>query len=403
VLVDEDVAAHFDHAATNWLTDKGYDVEFELGQEDGFHAIVGRGPDWAPRVYVEMITEFFQRGLTQCLVGSRGLLGEGWDAHKVNVLIDLTTVTTSMSVNQLRGRSFRLDPADPEKLADNWDVVCLAPEFTKGLDDYRRFIAKHKTLFGVTDDGAIEKGVGHVHPSFTNLRPEGLEDAAASLNAEMLSRAGRRDEVRKRWRIGQPYHAEPTPAVEARPQREGGGHFPPFARRKEIWSNRSLAQSIGEAVLGALCEMGELPRRKLHVSERTGGYVRLFLEQADRKENALFAKALHEALGPLRRPRYVIPRFADILEDTWLSKRLPEFMGRYLQKKSRRQVMLHAVPAVFAKNKDSVAVFEKHWNERVSPGEAVFALRETGAETIDAARDKGLTPRSEVHEKEIFV
>ena len=117
--------------------------------------INGKGRDWCPRVYVAMITDLFQRGVTRCLVGTRGLLGEGWDANKVNVLIDLTTVTTSMTVNQLRGRSIRLDPNDPTKLADNWDVVCIAPEFSKGLDDYRRFIAKHKSLFGVTDDGAI--------------------------------------------------------------------------------------------------------------------------------------------------------------------------------------------------------------------------------------------------------
>ena len=63
-----------------------------------------------------MITEFFQRGITKCLIGTRGLLGEGWDASRINVLIDLTTVTTSMSINQLRGRSIRLDKLWPEKL-----------------------------------------------------------------------------------------------------------------------------------------------------------------------------------------------------------------------------------------------------------------------------------------------
>ena len=62
---------------------------------------------------------------------TRALLGEGWDANKINVLLDLTTVTTSMTVNQLRGRSIRLDPQEPDKLADNWDVVCIAPEFAK--------------------------------------------------------------------------------------------------------------------------------------------------------------------------------------------------------------------------------------------------------------------------------
>ena len=56
----------------------------------------------------------------------------------------------------------RLDKHWPDKVANNWDIICLADEFTKGFDDYLRFKRKHKQLYGVCDDGAIEKGVGHV-------------------------------------------------------------------------------------------------------------------------------------------------------------------------------------------------------------------------------------------------
>ncbi len=63
-------------------------------------------------------------------------------------------------------------------------MICLAPEFTKGFDDYQRFIDKHNTLFGLTDDGSVEKGVGHVHAAFTEIKPEGIEDSMALLNAE---------------------------------------------------------------------------------------------------------------------------------------------------------------------------------------------------------------------------
>ncbi|MCH5375302.1 MAG: DEAD/DEAH box helicase family protein, partial [Planctomycetes bacterium] len=122
VLVDDDLAEAFDQAARSYLAEHGFDVSLTFGEEVGFHVISGRGADWCPRVYVMMITELFQRGLTRCLVGTRGLLGEGWDANKVNVLIDLTTVTTSMTVNQLRGRSIRLDPDEPGKLANNWEI-----------------------------------------------------------------------------------------------------------------------------------------------------------------------------------------------------------------------------------------------------------------------------------------
>ena len=51
----------------------------------------------------------------------------------------------------------RLDKLWPEKVANNWDIVCLAEEFIKGFDDYERFERKHKNLYGVCDDGSIEK------------------------------------------------------------------------------------------------------------------------------------------------------------------------------------------------------------------------------------------------------
>lgn len=402
VLVDDDLAGPFQAAASAWLQSRGYDVELVFSEQEGFHALNGRGSDWCPRVYVAMITDLFQKGLTKCLVGTRGLLGEGWDAHKINVLVDLTAATTSMTVNQLRGRSLRLDPDRPQKLADNWDVVCIAPEFTKGLDDYRRFITKHKSLYGITDDGEIEKGVGHVHPAFTEMRPEGLEGSASILNAEMAARAGRRELVRKLWRIGQPYHGEPVRALEARVAVEGTG-FPPFRGSREAWTSESLTVTIGEAVLASLVEAKLLRHtRPLHVGKRSGGYVRLFLERSEDDESRLFTEALQEALGPLVRPRYVIPRAVDRIEGTWLSRILPDIVGRYFERRARESVMLHAIPSVLAKNRDLVAIYQRHWNRLVSPGEAIFALRGEGQELLDQAQRLGQTPHSHVHEKEIF-
>ena len=133
VLVDSDLSERLIFEAGMWLEQRGMFVELKRTTKDGFCIISGSGKDWCPRVYVELLTEMFQRGLTRCLVGTRGLLGEGWDANTINVLIDLSTVTTSMTVNQLRGRSIRLNPKDPDKLSNNWDVVCIAPEFTLSL------------------------------------------------------------------------------------------------------------------------------------------------------------------------------------------------------------------------------------------------------------------------------
>lgn len=405
VLIDDDLYDKFLAAANAWLLQKKVDVQLEMHEEAGFHVLSGNGSDWSPRVYVEMITELFQRGLTRCLVGTRGLLGEGWDANKINVLIDLTTVTTSMTVNQLRGRSIRIDPQEALKLANNWDIVCLAPEFSKGFDDYKRFKAKHQTLYGVTDDGAIEKGVGHVHPAFTDLRPELLEDSIITLNEDMLRRITRREQVRELWRIGQPYKAEPIRAVEARPmnKREAGG-FPPFKKSRQPWSSSALALAIGEAVLRSLAEARLIGKvGELKAGDRAGGYVRVFLEGSKPEESEVFTAALHEALGPLHRPRYVIPRYVDRVEETWASSVLPSFLGQYFQKRRPQQVMLHAVPTVMAKNKELVDIYQRNWNKYVSPGEAVYGLRENGSEMIDHARRHKMLPTAAVQEKEVFL
>jgi len=48
-----------------------------------------------------------------------------------------------------------------------------------------------------------------------------------------------------------------------------------------------------------------------------------------------------------------------------------------------------------------VLVFQRHWNEHVSPGEAIFALRGEGADQLEQAKatQGEVVP---IHEKEIF-
>ncbi len=402
VLVDSDLAGTFLEEARTWLDTRGLAIELTATAEDGLHVIEGRGGDWRPRTYVALITELFQRGVTRCLVGTRGLLGEGWDAHRINVLIDLTTAATSMTVNQLRGRSFRIDPDDPKKLADNWDVICVAGEFAKGLDDYHRFTEKHEKLYGVTDDGVIERGVGHVHAAFTEMQPEDVEGLMSAINADMLARAQRRDDARTQWRIGTPFRGVESSAIEvggAGPLRGvAAGGAPTLATVED-----SLAYAVSRAVIEGLIDADRLEKRvKLEARVRDGGYVRLFLRQASEADSALFAESVAEVFGPLDRPRYVIPRFVTIEHDTWLSRLLPEVMGRYFRRERRRYAMLHAVPSALAKTKDLALTYQRAWNRRVSPGEAVYAHHGKGEEMVEQARQRGLTPRVRVHEKTMY-
>jgi len=420
VLVDDDLRPKLESAALQWLSANKFSVDFKWQEVEGFHILSGKGGDWCPRVYVEMITELFQQGITRCLVGTRGLLGEGWDANKINVLIDLTCVTTSMTINQLRGRSFRLDPDTPEKLANNWDVVCIAPEFKKGLDDYKRFRIKHNRLYGVTDDGCIEKGVGHVHATFTEIKPEGVEESMVELNRDMLERVEQRSHFRSLWKIGEPYHPEPIQAVEKKAR--GGGGFKPMSLLSQEWTEGTLTQAIGRAVIGGLAEAELLKdmswteaEQNIRIAERAGGYVRIFLENADEATSRLFAQAMADVFGPVKDARYLIQREADFeysesrFTGTWVLDKTPEFISSFIAKrtqvtKRRREVVkVHAVPKILARNKDRALIFQKNWNLHVSPGSVWFYTHEGTKSMLQEAGEKDWLPDSIVHQKEVFL
>lgn len=166
-------------------------------------AVTG-GPGWTSRRRVALVTRFFEEGGTRALIGTRGMLGEGWDARRVNTLVDLTEATTATAVVQTRGRALRLDPERPYKVANTWSVVCVADAHPRGDGDWNRFVRKHDGYLGLTDAGEVMVGVSHVHPELSPYAPPPTAEFGR-LNATMLQRAVSRDEVRARWRIGEPY------------------------------------------------------------------------------------------------------------------------------------------------------------------------------------------------------
>ncbi len=404
LLVDDDLSRVFLERARDWVAQRGLSIEFRDETMERFHHIHGSGRDWAPRYYSTMVTEFFQEGLTRCLIGTRGLLGEGWDASRINVLVDLTTVTTSMSINQLRGRSMRLDKLWPEKVANNWDVVCLAEEFIKGFDDYERFQRKHKNLYGVCDDGSIEKGVGHVHAAFTELQPEAVNEGMGVINQEMLERARGRSSTREMWGIGQPFSAVARKSLEFKPKNSLGGMQFSFGRVKEQWTESSLNQAIIQAIGNAMLDIGLLPRNaKLGGGDRGGGWFRYYIERCDEEQSALFAEAISEVFGPIDDARYVVSRSARFFDETFLSRLLPEVLAKYMRRERKAVVMFYRVPSCLAGRKEDAKRFEKYWNALVSPGEVVYAHSKPGKEAMDYARKNGMVSQTFQHVKDVYL
>ena len=169
---------------------------------------------WTSRRWVLHVTRFFESGGTTVLVGTRGLLGEGWDARSVSGLVDLTSVTTTTAVVQTRGRALRTDPARPDKVAVNWSVVCVSDRHPRGDRDWQRLVRKHAGFFGVDETGEVVDGVGHIDPAFSPYAPPADHELDAA-NARMVLRAEDRAAIRARGRAvrrpGRSYGPGPRP------------------------------------------------------------------------------------------------------------------------------------------------------------------------------------------------
>lgn len=105
-------------------------------------------------------TKLHQHGQLMILIGTRGLLGEGWDAPHVNALILATQTGAYVTTNQLRGRAIRIDPHDELKTSSIWHIIATVPDAT-----YNKFILKDlhrrfKTFAGIhATELRIESGI----------------------------------------------------------------------------------------------------------------------------------------------------------------------------------------------------------------------------------------------------
>ncbi|MCA9989136.1 MAG: DEAD/DEAH box helicase family protein [Anaerolineales bacterium] len=230
VLVDADKQGLLDQGIHQWQAERRLDFTWEWRptEDPRIVELTGSGKDWRSRTYVSLVTHLFELGLSQCLVGTRGIFGEGWDALSLNTLIDLTSVTTSTGVQQIRGRTIRLDPAWAKKVAHNWDVVCVSRDFDKGDADLHRFVAKHAHIWGVISQsqtsalaeavmgggpaglplrGRIVRGVAHVDLELTRdlIYKPFKKIEFNSVNKRMRRVIGDRQESYALWDIGGPY------------------------------------------------------------------------------------------------------------------------------------------------------------------------------------------------------
>ena len=136
---------HRANFAWEWR-DTGSDQVLAAG---GQRAAIGpRAPTWP------WSPTSLSRGVTRCLVGTRGIFGEGWDALRPE-----HPDRPDLGDDQHRRaadpgpRPSAWTPAWPRKVAHNWDVVCVSRDFDKGDADLRRFAARHAHTWGIDRPG----------------------------------------------------------------------------------------------------------------------------------------------------------------------------------------------------------------------------------------------------------
>ena len=164
---------------------------------------------------VAAVGELFERGEIRVLIGTKSLLGEGWDSPCINALILASFVGSFVLSNQMRGRAIRIDPTHPQKVANIWHLITVEPPYAvkeRAMQrlaeqirqddsrliscDYEILKRRFDTFMGPNDrTGAIESGIGRL----TAIAPPYDSEGIARIDAEMLERASHREKLRAQW------------------------------------------------------------------------------------------------------------------------------------------------------------------------------------------------------------
>lgn len=368
----------------------------------GHHEVDVSG--WSTGERVALATRLLSEGLTRCLVGTRHLLGEGWDCPPVNCVLDLTGIQAPVTVNQVRGRGLRQDPGDPSKVATLWEVLVLAPGVAGGDRMLETVRARHRHTFGLDEEGRIRTGATRLDPALAlPLGPLAAE--AEAVQARAVSRLHDRGAAAAAWAVGQDYMDRHTWQVVTGPALTGGTGCGPrvlqspaapgptartvlLGRRRwqtaglvlagtalllaapaagpvaalglvplavAAWVGRRPVPGVHDARLRALAEALEhagLAQGTLHHTDQAA-----WLDGPD-PAGRVFAEACAALLGPVRHPRYL----------------LAEPDGR-----------LWPVPSALGATRALADALGTAWAGRVGPCEVVWARQGRGQDWLREA------------------
>ncbi len=240
------------------------------------------------------VTQFFEQGQIEILIGTASLLGEGWDAPAVNSLLIGSTSATYVKTNQMRGRALRIDRENPDKVSNVWHFMAVA-DMADNSPEYPAMKQRFDTILGLSMDGKrVENGINR-------LLDEGhTMDPAEQWNEWMKEKAADRKGVLEAWKnIRDNYGTSEVRNVVAVQEK-------PDYRANTRWLKKKQLLRVANAIVSTLKERNMIREGVVLKCTRENKQILFYLECASEHDSRLFADCMRQAVSPLSAPKYMI-------------------------------------------------------------------------------------------------
>ncbi len=245
---------------------------------------------------VSKVTDIFQRGLVEVLIGTAALLGEGWDAPMVNTLIIGSNSGTYVKTNQMRGRALRIPGENRDKVSNIWHLMTVSEDVYESSEE-RTMRQRFDSIVGLSMDGRrIENGIERL--CLDNIS---MQDSKR-WNECMMERSRNRLFVKERWEAAlmtfSSAEVRSVTSVQEK-RRDGVSSDKSCLKTKEIMA---LSDGIYRVMKNRQIIAAE---SKLTV-RKNADRLEFYLQQTGERDGRLYADCLRQALDEIIYPKYLI-------------------------------------------------------------------------------------------------
>lgn len=186
-----------------------YDLSSKILENTEYSVVNFKGTN---KDKVKIVSSLFEDGLFNILIGTKSLLGEGWDSPCINSLILASFVGSFMLSNQMRGRAIRINKKNPDKVSNIWHLVTIEPDYifeenkVKKIGiflsnpkniiqsiDYETLVRRFDCFMGPSyDSNSIESGIDRV----SVIKPPFDKNGIDTINKETLELSKNRNLIK---------------------------------------------------------------------------------------------------------------------------------------------------------------------------------------------------------------